>query len=179
LTFEEFKAKFQVMHHIARSAMSMVVMHKTQNTRMSTAVLFVDSIDKKAISVANIREIHQHLVDSALIRAILVHEQPLSSGAKRELVAENRRIEAIADKTLKFNPAHHFMVPQIHILKDQEKTEVMQKYKATSEKVLPRLDTSDPVCRYFGIRRGDVVGLERLCETAGTYVSYRVCARPD
>ena len=73
-----------------------------------------------------------------------------------------------------YNVTKHVLVPKHKMLSESEKVQLLKEIKAT-ENQLQTIEPSDPVAKYYGMLEGDVVMIIRVSETAGKYISYRIC----
>ncbi|KRX11178.1 RNA polymerase, subunit H/Rpb5 C-terminal [Pseudocohnilembus persalinus] len=83
-------------------------------------------------------------------------------------------LEIFDEKNLVYNITKHTLVPKHQPLNSKEKSDLLAKYKI-KENQLPKILINDPVSKYFGMRRGDVFKIIRTSETAGKYITYRIC----
>ncbi len=63
-------------------------------------------------------------------------------------------------------------MPKHTVLSPAEKTALLTRYNL-GEHQLPCISTIDPIARYYGLRKGQVVRIIRPSTSAGRYVTYR------
>jgi DNA-directed RNA polymerase I, II, and III subunit RPABC1 len=83
-------------------------------------------------------------------------------------------MEHFRERELMIDITAHKLVPPHQVLTPAEKEELLARYKINTYQ-LPKIRQEDPVARYFGLMPGQVVKITRPSETAGRYVTYRVC----
>jgi len=108
-------------------------------------------------------------------RAVIIVQQGMTPSAKQSLVdmAPKYILEQFLESELLINITEHELVPEHVVMTPEEKQELLQRYKL-KENQLMRIQVGDPVARYFGLKRGQVVKIIRSSETAGRYISYRL-----
>jgi DNA-directed RNA polymerases I, II, and III subunit RPABC1 len=85
-------------------------------------------------------------------------------------------INIVNIKRLLFNILEHNLVPKHEILQDDEKEEILKKYRITNmEKELPSISRFDPVSIAIGLRPGQICEITRPSKTAIITKYYRYC----
>ena len=99
----------------------------------------------------------------------------LTSQAKQKIIDYNAeiQIQCFTLNELIVNITEHTYVPQHILLNEEEKSKLLSRYRI-KEGQLPKILTTDPIAKYLGLRKGNVVKIIRDSETAGKYVTYRI-----
>lgn len=136
--------------------------------------MFVFFPDEPKIGIKTVKNYCQRMQEENITRAIIVVQQGMTPSAKQALtdMAPKYILEQFLESELLINITEHELVPTHIILTSEEKAELLARYKL-KESQLMRIQASDPVARYFGLKRGQVVKIIRPSETAGRYISYR------
>ncbi|SOV18467.1 DNA-directed RNA polymerase II, putative [Plasmodium sp. gorilla clade G2] len=169
--FSSFKEMFEDNDR-QRSKMGISTSHKNDaNNRI--IVYFADEVKKTGVKP--LRELTERMEEKSIQRAILVTQNILTPFARDAIkeAAPRHIIENFLDTELLVNITKHELVPRHIPLTSDEKKNLLQRYKIMENK-LPRIQDVDPVCRYFGLSKGQVVKIIRPSETAGRYVTYRL-----
>lgn len=127
------------------------------------------------VSVKKCKDFMQRLKDEGVSHGILVVSGKFSTLARNSLMDDVKsfHIEHFRDEELLVDITEHELVPLHQPLSDDEKRALLERYKL-HETQLPRIQPVDPVARFYGLQRGQVVKIIRPSETAGRYVSYRI-----
>ncbi|TIA69903.1 hypothetical protein E3P91_03380 [Wallemia ichthyophaga] len=138
--------------------------------------IFVYFADEPSIGIKTMRKFLTVLEERKIGRGILIYPEKLTPAANKVIaeMAADYKLQAFTESELQVNITHHQLVPQHEVLTAEEKKLLLQKYRLKPTQ-LPRILTSDPVARYFGLERGQVVKIIRPSETSGRYASYRIC----
>ncbi|RYP21792.1 hypothetical protein DL765_002017 [Monosporascus sp. GIB2] len=138
--------------------------------------IWVEFLNDTALGAEQMRKFGKFCSDNHYRTGILISHVPVSSTAKKEIArfAQWTSIEWFLEEDMLVNITHHELVPRHVILSREEKAALLKRYRL-KETQLPRILQRDPVAKYFGMRRGQVVKIIRKSETAGRYASYRLC----
>lgn len=76
---------------------------------------------------------------------------------------------------LLFNVSRHILVPRHSIIqKTEEKEQIMRDYQITSDLQFPVISRDDPQSRYLGVRKGQLVKIERPSIGGMCHTVYRI-----
>eukprot|EP00580_Thalassiosira_gravida_P000075 CAMPEP_0201610316 /NCGR_PEP_ID=MMETSP0492-20130828/16538_1 /ASSEMBLY_ACC=CAM_ASM_000837 /TAXON_ID=420259 /ORGANISM="Thalassiosira gravida, Strain GMp14c1" /LENGTH=225 /DNA_ID=CAMNT_0048076109 /DNA_START=77 /DNA_END=754 /DNA_ORIENTATION=+ len=141
-----------------------------------TDQLFVFFPEDEKVGVKPIKILTDRMKDESVSNAILVLRGDITPFAKQAVLemSDSFRIEHFKEAELLVDITDHKLVPEHQVLSQNEKQELLKRYRLR-ETQLPRIQPNDPVSRYYGMKRGMVVKIIRPSETAGRYVTYRIC----
>jgi DNA-directed RNA polymerases I, II, and III subunit RPABC1 len=136
--------------------------------------IWVEFSPEPTIGIKHLRQFAQHL-DANNTNGIFITIGPVTTAAMRAfepLAQRGITAEHFQESDLLVNITKHELVPKHVLLSAEEKKTLLARYRLR-ETQLPRIQQSDPVSKYLGLKRGNVVKIIRKSETAGRYASYR------
>jgi len=135
--------------------------------------IWVEFLADTSVGIKQMRNFAHHIASHNFMTGILVTSVSITPAALKIIpTVLPAIIETFLEQDLLVNITHHELVPKHVLLSKAEKTALLQRYRL-KESQLPRIQINDPVARYLGLRRGQVVKIIRKSETAGRYASYR------
>jgi len=146
------------------------VVTKRDGKRILLRIIEETQLVSGKVSVRQIRKMKEKIINEGYDGGVLVGSG-FSYSAKKEAKAEG--IEIIESSMIpSFNIFEHEMVPKHEILSDEEREELLRKYRIKPYQI-PHIKRSDPAVFLIGAKPGDIIKITRKSPTAGTYVTYR------
>lgn len=138
--------------------------------------IWVEFLAESSVGIKQMRNFAQYLSENHYHTGILVTSVHITPAALKIIpaVQSETRIECFMEQDLLVNITHHYLVPKHVLLSKEERARLLERYRLKDTQ-LPRIQVQDPVAKYLGLRRGQVVKIIRKSETAGRYASYRLC----
>ncbi|TDL25611.1 RPB5 subunit of DNA-directed RNA polymerase [Rickenella mellea] len=138
--------------------------------------IFIFFSEEKSVGVKTMRKLVTIMEEKSITRGIIIFPGNMTPSARKVIVAMSQQyqLEEFSESDLLVNITRHTLVPQHQKLTNEEKKTLLEKYRL-KETQLPRIQLADPVARYYGLKRGNVVKIIRPSETSGRYASYRIC----
>ena len=149
-----------------------VICHPIQS-RLPIIFIYMCQQAESQIGVKVVEKVDLKMTQLGIKFGIIVHPKATPLSVRKYLDQAKVSIECFSFDDLIFNIMKHEMMPKFETLSPDQKTTLLTELKI-QETQLPRILPSDPVAKYLGMRRGDVVQIDRKSETAGKYTLYRI-----
>lgn len=143
------------------------------NPQPQIGTIWIEFSSDASIGIKQMRAFAHHVNQHKFYTGILVTQASITPAALKIIpVVLPSIIETFQEQDLLVNITHHELVPTHELLSAEQKVELLKRYRL-KESQLPRIQVGDPVAKYLGLRKGQVVKIIRRSETAGRYASYR------
>jgi DNA-directed RNA polymerase subunit H len=125
---------------------------------------------ESTVGIASINRLTKAMKDAEVERGIIVTDGRYTHAVK--IGAKKKKIELLPKTFPAFDLFEHALVPKHEILEEDEKEQLLAKYRVHPYQ-LPQISSSDPAVKAIGAKPGDILRIIRKSPTAGEHLAYR------
>ena len=110
-------------------------------------------------------------------KILFVCEEPAQSNVLLVLKDRHKTVDIMTYNQLQYNPTKHFLVPKHETVSSEDEAAILARLNCTRRnmtKEFPKILSSDPIARWYGMRGGTLCKITRSSEQTGIYIHYRV-----
>jgi DNA-directed RNA polymerase I, II, and III subunit RPABC1 len=154
MNYEDFTNRLE------ENAIQLIAVYRSNPIKMAYVAFILDakSFSKKDLVTLKATMDEKYVANEVTV--IIVQDKQTPQIAKELQNDEYKLYEIFSMKNLMFNITHHEIVPK-HILLTHEEVDLILKKYQTTRAQLPKLLTTDPVAKYYGMKAGDVCKIIR------------------
>ena len=172
IPFDEFRSRLAARDHLDLYAESDGKATYVKFFPMGTKKLHQSSIEKE------VNVVKTKLTNPEGVHIVFVCEEAPQSNLQNLLRSSKfRDVEVLTYDQLQLNPTEHTLVPQHELVPTEEEAGILQRYNCTRKNVaqeFPKILSSDPIARWFGMRPGRLCRITRISEITGRSTYFRL-----
>lgn len=134
--------------------------------------IIIKIIQEKITSISKTSTIYDFLTQNKNTPILLIVKE-ITKKTARSITLLFPKTEVFLEEELMVNLVDHKLVPKHELLTPQEVALVFEKY-GCKKRNFPKMFSTDPVARYYGMKEGDVCRILRPSKTSGVVVFYRL-----
>ena len=167
MNYEDFTNRLE------ENSIQLIATHRMNPVKMVYVAFILDAKSFSKKDLVALKALMDEKYPTNEVTVIIVQDKQTPQIAKELLNDEYKLYEIFSMKNLMFNITHHEIVPK-HILLNQEEVDMILKQYQTTRAQLPKLLTTDPVAKYYGMKAGDVCKIIRQSPMTGESYYYRI-----
>lgn len=160
-------------NRLEENAIQLIAIHRNNPIKMAYVAFILDSKSFTKKDLVALKATMDEKYPTNQMTVIIVQDKQTPQITKELLNDEYKSYEIFSMKNLMFNITHHEIVPR-HILLTQEESDLVLKQYQTTRSQLPKLLTTDPVAKYYGMKAGDICKIIRQSPMTGESYYYRI-----
>ena len=147
------------------------IIYTTPDRNKNTVVIFIN--DKKDITNKSLEKyVSNYNIETNNIILVVTFIDINDNLLSKYINYETPTMQIFHIKQLLFNITKHKYVPNHTILTDVEKKEIDDLYNI---KNIAKMKITDPVCRYYFAKIGDIIKITRISNNSKEEINYRLC----